>query len=80
MVFDVPEQIALGDGARVLAPPGKHRDGGIPVVLHLLQGLAQGEVVIDEGHILLGGKEEQQIHIDASLIVGLRVGDFAIIL
>ena len=64
--FQTPENIALGQSAHIFALTVEHRNGGVAVILPLFQCLPKGEIVVNVHQILLGGKEEQNIHDNSS--------------
>ena len=54
MAFDVAKQITFGEGANVHTLVVQYGQGGVAVVFHLFQCLAQGAVFGYEGNVLFG--------------------------
>ena len=54
MAFDVAKQVALSEGTDLHALFVENGKGGVAVVLHLFQCLAQGAVFGDKGNVLFG--------------------------
>ena len=65
-----PEKIPLADCADILAGPSDDGDGGISVVAHLFQSLAEGVVVVQIGNAAFGEQKVSDIHSFSSFLRG----------
>ena len=67
---NLPEEIALADGAYILAAAGDDGNCRIAVVPHLFQSLAEGVVIVEIGDTVLGEQKISNVHCSASFLGG----------
>ena len=62
-VNKIPEQVALAECTDVFSLLGKHGNGGITVIPHLLESLTEGVVILKCRNLTFRYKEKCRVHI-----------------